>query len=54
MKIKRSNKCSTKCSTMQNVYVFYLREKIIDFLEIIPICYMRLNTRQNMEGVSKY
>ena len=34
--------------------MFDLREKIIDFLEIILFCYLKPNTKQNMEKDSKY
>ena len=37
---------------MQNVgNVFDLKEKIIDFLEIILFYYLKLNTKQNMEKI---
>ena len=57
-KIKKGNpnlKSKEQISAIQNVEkLFYLREKINDFLETILFCYMKLNRKQHLEGVSKY
>ena len=56
--MKKGNKklkSKDQISVIQNVQIFFdLREKIIDFLGIIIFCYLRLNTKQNMQVVSKY
>ena len=42
-------------NTIINITNFFdLREKIIDFLEIILFCYLKLSTKQNMEKDIKY
>ena len=56
--IKKGNpnlKSKDQINVMQNVEIFFdLREKIIGFLEIILFCYLKLNTKQNMEKFSKH
>ena len=48
------SKAENQISVMQNVYNFFdWSEKIIDILEIILSCYLKLNTRQNMKMVWK-
>ena len=48
-------KSKDELSVIKNIENFFdFREKIIDLLEIILFCYLRLNINQNMEGVSKY
>ena len=51
--IKKGNKkrkSEDQISVIQNVQIFFdLREKVF-FLEIILVCYLSLDTMQNMEG----
>ena len=48
------SKAENQISVMQNVDNFFdWSEKIIDILEIILSCYLKLNTRQNMKMVWK-
>ena len=48
------SKAENQISVMQDVYNFFdWSEKIIDILEIILSCYLKLNTRQNMKMVWK-
>ena len=48
------SKSEDQLSLIQNAEnVFDLREKTVDFLEIILSCYLTLNLKQNMVGVSK-
>ena len=51
---KSDFKSKNKISVIQNVEIFFLRKKIIDFLEIILFSYLKLNTKQNMEKVLNY
>ena len=45
------SKTENQVSVIKNVQIFFdLREKIINFLEIIVFCYLRLNTKQNWKG----
>ena len=56
--IKKGNKKSKsedQISVIENVEKFFdLREKNIDFFEMILFSYLRLNTKQDMVGISKY
>ena len=56
--IEKGNKNSrskNQISVIKNVENFlFLGEKIIDFFRDYCFCYLRLNTKQNMESVSKY
>ena len=56
--MKKGNKklkSKDQISVIQNVQIYFdLREKIIDFLGIIIFWYLRLNTKQNRQVVSKY
>ena len=48
----KQSKSEDQISVIQNPKkVLDLREKIIDFLEIILFSYLRLNTKQNMEKI---
>ena len=57
-KIKKQNqksKTEDQISLIQNVQkLLDLRGKIVDFLKIIFFCYLKLNTKQIVEWVSKY
>ena len=49
------NKSVDQKNTMKNIIKFFdLREKIINFFEIILFCYLKLITKQNMEKLLKY
>ena len=54
--IKKENpnlKSKDQISDIKNVQFFFdLREKLLIFLEIILFFYPKLNTKQNIEGVS--
>ena len=54
--IKKENpnlKSKDQISDIKNVQFFFdLREKLLIFLEIILFFYQKLNTKQNIEGVS--
>ena len=56
--IKKGNpnlKSKDQRSVIQNFESFFdLREKLLIFLEIITFCYLKLNTKQNMEKFQKY
>ena len=50
----RSNESEAEKNTVRKITFFNLLEKLLNFLRIIFFCYLKLNTNQSMEKVSKY